>query len=74
MKLTKEIEKINKEKDNLNDINEELLSNSNFNSRNNILKRKEHSDKLLNNYSIKKDHKVYKSKYSLGPISATSPY
>jgi lipid II:glycine glycyltransferase (peptidoglycan interpeptide bridge formation enzyme) len=33
-----------------NDINEELLSNSNFNSRNNILKRKEHSDKLLNNY------------------------
>lgn len=33
-----------------NDINEELLSNNNFNSRNNILKRKEHSDKLLNNY------------------------
>ena len=33
-----------------NDINEELLSNSNLNSRNNILKRKEHSDKLLNNY------------------------
>ena len=32
------------------DINEELLSNNNFNSRNNILKRKEHSDKLLNNY------------------------
>ena len=32
------------------DINEELLSNSNFNSRNNILKRKEHSDKLLNTY------------------------
>ena len=33
-----------------NDINEELLSNNNFNSRNNILKRKEHSDRLLNNY------------------------
>ncbi len=33
-----------------NDINEELLSNNNFNSRNNILKRKEHSDNLLNNY------------------------
>ena len=32
------------------DINEELLNNNNFNSRNNILKRKEHSDKLLNNY------------------------
>ena len=33
-----------------NDINEELLNNNNFNSRNNILKRKEHSDKLLNTY------------------------
>ena len=33
-----------------NDINEELLSNDNTDSRNNILKRKEHSDKLLNNY------------------------
>ena len=33
-----------------NSINEELLNNNNFNSRNNILKRKEHSDKLLNNY------------------------
>ena len=33
-----------------NDINEELLNNSNFNSRNNILKRKEHSDRLLNTY------------------------
>ena len=33
-----------------NDINEELLNNVNFNFRNNILKRKEHSDRLLNNY------------------------
>ena len=45
-----------------NEINEELLSNNNFNSRNNILKRKEHSDRLLNTYkqNIIKATNLYK--------------
>lgn len=39
-----------KEEQNNNEINEELLENLNSNNRNNILKRKTHSDMLLNTY------------------------
>jgi lipid II:glycine glycyltransferase (peptidoglycan interpeptide bridge formation enzyme) len=52
-----------------NEINEELLSNNNFNSRNNILKRKEHSDRLLNTYkqNIIKATNLYKQ-YPSGKV------
>ena len=57
-----------------NDINEELLSNENFSIRNNILKRKEHSDRLLNTYkqNIIKATNLFKQYPNGKPIGSTA--
>ena len=57
-----------------NDINEELLNNSNFSIRNNILKRKEHSDRLLNTYkqNIIKATNLFKQYPNGKPIGSTA--